>query len=228
VHARSVAAAAIDGLTGEVFKARLCPAPTEIIAWIGGLPGPCAVVYESGPTGFGLARALAGAGVRCEVAAASKIVRPGGDRVKTDTRDALLLARLRLDEVVPVQVPTEEQESARDLVRCREATRADLMRAATGCPSRCCATASCTAAGAPIMFGHHASQPHVSPGRPEHATPEVTEPGDTVISHPARPLAASRNGIHIVDPTRRCVHRPLLSVASFDDGGVAVGEDGLS
>jgi len=92
VHARSVAAAAIDGLTGKVFKARLCPARTEIIAWIGGLPGPCAAVYESGPTGFGLARALAGAGVRCEVAAASKIVRPGGDRVKTDTRDALLLA----------------------------------------------------------------------------------------------------------------------------------------
>jgi len=94
--------------------------------------------------------------VRCEVAAASKAVRPGGDRVKTDTRDALLLARLRLDEVVPVQVPTEEQESARDLVRCREATRADLMRSVTGCPSRCCATASCTAAGAPIMSRHTA------------------------------------------------------------------------
>jgi transposase len=129
VHARSVAAAAIDGVTGEVFKARLVPAPEEIIKWVAGLPGPAAVVYESGPTGFGLARALAGAGVRCQVAAASKIQRPAGDRVKTDAGDALHLARLlRLDEVVSVRVPTEAQESARDLVRCREAARADLMR----------------------------------------------------------------------------------------------------
>jgi transposase len=50
--------------------------------------------------------------------------------VKTDARDALHLARLlRLDEVVAVRVPTEVEESARDLVRCREAARADLMRA---------------------------------------------------------------------------------------------------
>ncbi len=130
VHARSVVAAAIDGVTGEVFKARLVPAPEVITAWIGGLPGPVAVVYESGPTGFGLARALAGAGIRCEVAASSKLQRPAGDRVKTDARDALHLARLlRLDEVVAVRVPTPVEESARDLVRCREAARADLMRA---------------------------------------------------------------------------------------------------
>ncbi|MGB7820166.1 MAG: IS110 family transposase [Ornithinibacter sp.] len=130
VHARSVAAAAIDGVTGEVFKARLCPAPTEVMAWVGGLPGPCAVVYESGPTGFGLARAFSAAGIRCEVAAASKLQRPAGDRVKTDARDALHLARLlRLDEVTAVRVPSAEEESARDLVRAREAARADLMRA---------------------------------------------------------------------------------------------------
>ena len=130
VHARSVVAAAIDGETGEVFRARLCPASSEVISWIGRLPGPCAVVYESGPTGFGLARALSAAGIRCEVAAASKLQRPAGDRVKTDARDALQLSRLlRLDEVVAVRVPSREQESARDLVRAREAARQDLMRA---------------------------------------------------------------------------------------------------
>jgi transposase len=130
VHARSVAAAAIDGLTGEVFKARLTPSHGEMLGWIGRLPGPCAVVYESGPTGFGLARALIGAGVRCEVAASSKLQRPAGDRVKTDPRDALRLARLlRLDEVVPVRIPGPAEEAARDLVRAREAARADLMRA---------------------------------------------------------------------------------------------------
>ena len=130
VHARSVAAAAIDGVTGEVFRARLVPAPREVIGWIGTLPGPAAAVYESGPTGFGLARALNAAGIRCQIAAASKLQRPAGDRVKTDARDALHLARLlRLDEIVPVRVPTQVEESARDLVRCREAARADLMRA---------------------------------------------------------------------------------------------------
>ena len=94
VHARSVAAAAIDGVTGEVFKARLVPAPEVVIRWVESLPGPSAAVYESGPTGFGLARALTAAGIRCEVAAASKLQRPAGDRVKTDARDALHLARL--------------------------------------------------------------------------------------------------------------------------------------
>ncbi len=130
VHARSVAAAAIDGQTGQVFKAKLTPSYEEVLQWVGRLPGPCAVVYESGPTGFGLARAFASAGVRCEVAASSKLHRPPGDRVKTDARDALHLARLlRLDEVTSVRVPTGAEEAARDLVRTREASRQDLMRA---------------------------------------------------------------------------------------------------
>ena len=64
------------------------------------------------------------------MAASSKLQRPAGDRVKTDARDALHLARLlRLDEVVAVRVPSEVEESARDLVRCRDAARPDLMRA---------------------------------------------------------------------------------------------------
>ncbi|MCH6471484.1 IS110 family transposase [Sinomonas sp. 5-5] len=97
---------------------------------MGGLSGPVAVVYEAGPTGFGLARALTSQGVRCVVAAPSKLQRPSGDRVKTDARDAVHLARLlRLDEVTAVAVPTVGQESARDLVRAREDCRGDLMRA---------------------------------------------------------------------------------------------------
>ena len=88
------------------------------------------MVYEAGPTGFGLARALTGAGIACVVAAPSKLHRPAGDRVKTDARDAMLLARLlRLDEIVEVAVPSVEQEAARDLVRAREDARGDLMRA---------------------------------------------------------------------------------------------------
>jgi len=130
VHARSVAAAAIDGVTGELVQARLTPSHGHILSWLADLPGPVAVAYEAGPTGFGLARALDAAGVRCVVAAPSKLQRPAGDRVKTDARDAVHLARLlRLDEVVAVGVPTATIEAARDLVRAREDCRGDLMRA---------------------------------------------------------------------------------------------------
>ena len=116
VHARWVVAAAIDGVRGEVFRARLVPTPEVVIGWVRSLPGPAAVTYESGPTGFGLARDLAAAGLRCEVAAASKLQRPAGDRVKTDARDAMHLARLlRLDEVTSARVPTAVEVSARDL-----------------------------------------------------------------------------------------------------------------
>ena len=93
---------------------------------MGAVPArPGAVTYEAGPTGFGLARFLTAAGVRCLVAAPSKLQRPSGDRVKTDARDALHLARLlQLGEIVEVTVPSVEQEAARDLVRAREDARA--------------------------------------------------------------------------------------------------------
>ncbi len=130
VHARSVAAAAIDGVTGELFQTTLTPSHDHIRGWLHQLPGPVAVTYEAGPTGFGLYRVLTAAGVRCEVAAPSKLQKPSGDRVKIDAKDAVHLARLlRLDEITPVAVPTVEQESARDLVRAREDARGDLKRA---------------------------------------------------------------------------------------------------
>jgi transposase len=130
VHARSVAAAAIDGVTGELFQERLTPSYDHIASWLRDRPGPVAVAYEAGPTGFGLYRHLAEAGIRCEVAAPSKIQKPAGDRVKTDAKDALHLARLlRLDEITSVVVPSVAQEAARDLVRAREDCRGDLMRA---------------------------------------------------------------------------------------------------
>jgi transposase len=130
VHARSVVACALDDETGELHKARLVPEEETILAWLRGRNGPVAVVYEAGPTGFGLARFLTERGVRCVVAAPSKMHRPSGDRVKTDARDALLLARLlRLGEITAVTVPSLAQEAARDLVRVREDVRADLMRA---------------------------------------------------------------------------------------------------
>jgi len=94
VHALSVVAHAVDEETGHVERARLCPDHGEILNWLHRLRGPVRVAYEAGPTGFGLARALAAADIDCVVAAPSKLIRPGGDRVKTDARDAAHLTRL--------------------------------------------------------------------------------------------------------------------------------------
>ena len=130
VHARSVAAAAIDGDTGEFFQAKLTPSYEHVRSWLTGLPGPVAVAYEAGPTGFGLYRDLMAAGIRCEVVAPSKLQKPAGDRVKTDAKDAIHLAKLlRIDEITSVSIPSVDQEAARDLVRAREDCRGDLMRA---------------------------------------------------------------------------------------------------
>lgn len=133
VHARSVRAAAIDTVTGEVLEAKLPPGTSEVVGWVRGIAGDHGQVhaaYEAGPTGFGLARALERVGVPCTVAAPSKIIRPAGDRIKTDARDAILLARLlRMDELVAVRVPSETEESARDLVRARDDARVELLAA---------------------------------------------------------------------------------------------------
>ena len=130
VHARSVFGCGFDSETGELCERRLTPDPGEVAAWIASLPGPVKVVYEAGPTGYALARFLLAAGVECVVAAPSKLVRPSGDRVKTDARDARHLARLlHLGEIVEVTVPSLGQEAARDLVRARDDCRGDLMAA---------------------------------------------------------------------------------------------------
>ena len=84
VHARSIVGCGLDTVTGEVFRRRLTPTFAGVSSWLAELPAPVAVTYEAGPTGFGLARELTGAGVRCLVAAPSKLQRPPGDRVKTD------------------------------------------------------------------------------------------------------------------------------------------------
>ena len=78
VHARSVVAEAVDWASGRVFGQRLVPANDVVLGWVAQLPGPVAVAYEAGPTGFGLARAFAAVGVRCEVVAPSKLQRPPG------------------------------------------------------------------------------------------------------------------------------------------------------
>ena len=133
VHARSVRAAAIDTATGEVIERTLSPQAESVLAFVSEIAaghGPVLVTYEAGPTGYGLARGVLAAGHRCQVAAPSKLLRPSGDRVKTDARDAMLLARLaRNDDITAVTIPSIAQESARDLVRARDDARTALMAA---------------------------------------------------------------------------------------------------
>ncbi|MBB4860754.1 transposase [Novosphingobium chloroacetimidivorans] len=78
--------------------------------------------YEAGPTGYGLYRLITSLGHSCTVVAPSLIPRRAGDRVKTNRRDAVGLAKLlRAGELTPVWVPDESHEAMRDLVRARAA-----------------------------------------------------------------------------------------------------------
>ncbi len=86
--------------------------------------------YEAGPTGSGLYWQLLGLGVHCDVVAPTLVLVKAGDRVKTDRRDALKLARCsRAGALTPVWVPDAEHEALRDLVRAREAAKKDQLRA---------------------------------------------------------------------------------------------------
>jgi len=78
-------------------------------------------VYEAGPCGFGIYRMLRGRGHECWVVSPGMTPRSNADRVKTDRRDCLKLARLaRAGELTPIHVPDETDEAMRDLVRSRE------------------------------------------------------------------------------------------------------------
>jgi transposase len=77
--------------------------------------------YEAGPTGFGLHRELLKASIDCVVVAPSMVPQQAGDRIKTDPRDAIKLARfLRSGDLTPIHVPDEQTEAMRDLERARE------------------------------------------------------------------------------------------------------------
>jgi transposase len=130
VHARKTVAGVLDAATGELRSLSAPMLPRETVEWLREFAAPVRVAYEAGPTGYGLARACAAAGIACTVAAPSKIQRAPADRVKTDRRDAERLARLlRLGELVAVRVPEPHEEAARDLVRARDDVRGELMRA---------------------------------------------------------------------------------------------------
>src|SRR6266480_4700054 len=85
--------------------------------------------YEAGPCGYWLYRYLTRRGLSCAVVAPSLIPRKAGDRVKTDRRDAVTLARLlRSGDLTPIYIPTVEDEAIRDVSRARDDAVRDLKR----------------------------------------------------------------------------------------------------
>lgn len=132
VHAETIAVAAAEP-AGEVRSVGVIPNRIESIRKLVKKLGPVKqlrVCYEAGPTGYVVYWQLTALGVKCEVVAPTLVPVKAGDRVKTDRRDALKLARsYRAGDLTPVWVPDAAHEALRDLVRAREAAKKDQLRA---------------------------------------------------------------------------------------------------
>lgn len=131
VHKDSIAVAVADpGRAAPRFVGTTGPQLAQLLKALShlGAPQTMLIAYEAGPCGYGLARHLIALGYRCEVIAVAKMPRKPGERIKTDRRDALTLARyLRSAELTAVVIPDERDEAIRDLSRAREdAVRARL------------------------------------------------------------------------------------------------------
>src|SRR5262249_28720066 len=117
-------ALAEGGSRGEVREYGSIPnTPVALRKLVRRLGGPKGLnfVYEAGPTGYETFRELRALGANCVVVAPSRTPRRSGDRIKSDRRDAVNLARLhRAGELTAVWVPDEQTEAMRDLTRARE------------------------------------------------------------------------------------------------------------
>jgi transposase len=132
VHKESIAVAHATGDRADppVFVGEIGTRQADLDKLIRRLQGKTPTlrfVYEAGPSGYVLYRYLTGKGLACDVVAPSLIPRRPGDKVKTDRRDAVELARLlRSGDLTAVYVPTVEDEAIRDLCRARDAARVTL------------------------------------------------------------------------------------------------------
>lgn len=132
VHAETIAVAVAEQ-GGEVRSLGVIPNREESIRKLVkklGAVEELRFCYEAGPTGYVVYWQLGALGAMCEVVAPTLVPMKSGDRVKTDRRDALKLARnYRAGELTPVWVPDAAHEALRDLVRAREAAKKDQLRA---------------------------------------------------------------------------------------------------
>jgi transposase len=133
VHKASIAVAIADEGGPPTSYGKIANDPAAVrtlMTRLGGADVEWRVAYEAGPTGYALHRQLTKMGIECMVVAPSLIPKSPGDKVKTDRRDALKLARLlRSGDLTPVWVPDEAHEALRNLVRARADAKADQLRA---------------------------------------------------------------------------------------------------
>jgi len=125
VHKETIAVSVAEANGGEVrYVGEIANTPEAVEKLVRQLRrGKVALsfCYEAGPCGYGIHRQLTDLGWECHVVAPSLIPKKAGDRVKTDRRDSLALARLhRAGELTDVWVPDGAQEALRDLTRARE------------------------------------------------------------------------------------------------------------
>jgi transposase len=125
VHKATIAVAVAEAGGGEVrYGGEIANTPEAIAKLVRQLrkgDAQLAFCYEAGPCGYGIHRQLTELGWDCQVVAPSLIPKKAGDRVKTDRRDSVMLARLhRAGELTAVWVPDDAQEGLRDLTRARE------------------------------------------------------------------------------------------------------------
>lgn len=125
VHKDSIEIAVADAAGGEVRHiGRIggdLPALDGALARLHRSPSALRVVYEAGPCGYAIHRHLTALRIACEVVAPSLTPKRPGERIKTDRRDCLKLARLaRAGELVAIRVPDADDEAIRDLLRARD------------------------------------------------------------------------------------------------------------
>ncbi len=124
VHKESIAIAVAEGRGGEPASLSTIPNDTRVLLKQLRKLGRVKCCYEAGPTGFGLQRELTANGIECVVVAPSLVPQHASDRVKTDRRDAIKLARfLRSGDLTVVHVPEPATEAMRDLERARDAAK---------------------------------------------------------------------------------------------------------
>lgn len=132
VHKDNVRIAVLKGTEKDtVFEATVKNDIPKIVKIVAGYQAKGNVIsgYEAGCMGYTLQRSLAERKIECRIIPPNKVDRKGNTKIKTDARDAILIARmLKNNEGDSIYIPTADDEAARDIMRCREDIKSDQQR----------------------------------------------------------------------------------------------------
>lgn len=133
VHKETISLAVFEGNKPIPYsETKIKNGPTQVSKYFNNLKQKNSMIiscYEAGPTGFTLYRQLEKMDITCYVVAPSLLPQKPGDRIKTDRKDALLLAKaLRNQEITPIHIPLPSDEAARDYLRMYDDIKGELKR----------------------------------------------------------------------------------------------------